>query len=482
MKTLKVTLTIILFICNTFLQAQSKKKPIVAAEKISFIISLIGKNIEDATLEINDRLSPLGINFTKVTEEKDFVYNENLLPTENVYSYFKYLSTDQNFYITLIADSDKNIIKCNFKFQDSTRTLRQKIEGILGKPNTLVFQDVHTQIYRQKNIIYTTNKDDIQVFNNVEPVFTKPSSDSIKFGISMEDVGYNFNKILTENNNPILYAEKKTVTNDSKYQFKSFNQNIFYKNGYLLTLKFDQRKNTTAIIENPNAIYMSNIANKITSNGYQSIYGSESGYYKKEESFILKNDHYLFFYTIPNDLEKKLSYADLPSITELNDFYYPIFNDYSKRAEYLDDHYVKQGNFWARKNANGDVVRFYFGNVKDFNENRGLKFLVDSPKANINEFYKINSPNNLAFDDYDMNDAQFPERTQFYDKTLYSAAEAGAKAKQYANQLAQKKLETENKQREIIREQEKARKASENAVLINTATNSIINSLNTILK
>ena len=471
-------LTVCFLFFSTCYNSQNRKKPIPAKESNSFIISLLGKNIEDGTLEINGKLAPLGINFTKVEEEKDFIYDHDLHKTETVYSYYKTLFTNNGLTLKITANSDRKIIETSLDFSDTVNVLRKKCELIFGKPSLLLYSDTGTKIYKQKGSIYMSTNLAIRSFTSVDEVLSK--SDSLKYGSTLEEMGYNFNKILTENNNPVLFAERKSVNNDTKYNFNSYIQRIYYKNGFVLTLSEDHKKNIFAKILNSNAIYMSNLSNKIISDGYSELYGTGSNYYKKGEIFMTKNDDYMFIYIVPKESAKRLIYADVPN-TAFLDYYYSMFDDFAKRDLFLEDHFVKKENFYSRENENGEVINLSFGYQKDFQDNRGFKFLIDTGNKSVNNFFENNVPENLTYDAYNMNDKNFPNRTQFYDKAIYSAALASTKAQQYAKNIAQQKQDAADKQMQILNEEEKARKAVENAALIKTATNSLLNSLNSII-
>lgn len=222
---------------------------------------------------------------------------------------------------------------------------------------------------------------------------------------------------------------------------------------------------------------MSSFTNKILENGYKEIYGDNSNFYRKGESFLVKNSDNLNLYNVPDDIEKRFTYAELPTTSELNNIYI-LFHDADKRTIYLIDHFVAAGDSFSRKNNNEEIVKYYFGNQNDFQNNRGFKFLVDSSKGETNEIYKNKMPDNLAYEDWIMKDKDFPKRTQFYDKVLYIAAKASQTAQDNASLIAQQKADAAYKEQQILNEERKARKAQENAVLINSVTNTLLNTLN----
>lgn len=225
----------LLIICCLFffsnIEAQGKKKPVAPKENTAYIISLLGKNLDDATLEINEKLTSIGVNFTKVTDDKDFVYDENQKSTEQIYSYFKYLNTDNGFTVNLTADENRKIIKTTLVFDADTDAIHQKIKLILGKPNTLMYENANKSVYRQKDAIYTETDTKIEAFTSVIPNFADIKVDSLQYGNSMEEMGSFINRNFSKSNIPILYAERKEVYNDHEYNFINYVQNVYYQNG-----------------------------------------------------------------------------------------------------------------------------------------------------------------------------------------------------------------------------------------------------------
>ena len=106
----------------------------------------------------------------------------------------------------------------------------------------------------------------------------------------------------------------------------------------------------------------------------------------------------------------------------------------------------------------------FFGTIFSFFASFLLYFIV----INISIF----DPFEKAFEDFNFTDIYYAK--EFYDKTIYTANVLSEQAKESAQLLADQRAAAEQKQRDILREQEKARRNAELTNTINQTTNELL--------
>lgn len=486
-------LCFVLFLMIQTLYAQAKKKIVAPKETITFVENIFKTDLEGATLLLDEELSQIGIVFKKVEDEKDYIYDDQLKKTDTINSIFKYLTTDDNYQFTLIADKNNTLIGFSLNNYPVNKDLFPKILQKLGiKDWSLVETKGTRSLYKRGKLFANINSGEYFSCDVFVPAVLPAGKaiDSLTLRSSFaENIDFT-NELMTKMGFKLLSAKKRTVYNKTDtpaYDFVSYYQTLYYNQGTEVTVVMNENKKNSIIISNPNAIIFSTLKTKLIDNTWNLRYTNsvyDMAYYRKNNSMISiapsMNQIQLYPVASLNDNETKLAYGSLLSLSELEDIYSGF--SYEDRVAYMNDHFATSNvydspNFIIKKK--GATIRYIFYDDKTSKEYWGLKYSVDNDNSTIaNLYYKnmIENYTSLISQDFTLTTGKntLPNRTQFYDKTIYTANAANQQAKETALLLADQRAAAEQKQRDILREQEKARRNAELTNTINQTTNELL--------
>lgn len=445
-----------------------KKEVQTTAEK-SLLYNLLGKNIDNALMELDEKMSGKGYTFSGVKDDKKYVYTADKQKTEEVYSYNKYFTIskgDSPIQIFLSANPDKTIydIYINYENPEDGEALKKEVGVESWK---LIETKGDQSIYKNKEKFVIVERTYIEAF----------------VPASTYEPGLDVTPVLTIlNSTPICVKKKDIYSNNGR--FTDYTKESYYKNGFKIIVDEQLRKETTYVY-NPSKIALHTVLSKLQDLGYKERYTeaqTQNRYFYNEtsNSMIKATEEYLEIYTLPTpNIEYDENHWKQQAITPylLNNVY-NNFPDETIRNQYLKDH------FWNKKSTGGtlnifgrdsndNVVRAIVYDNKNFDEYWGAKFYIS--------FKDEKAMNNLEYDNsllFVKNKASTEDFYKFnayyYDKNKYTASKTSYDVQQNANKLAEQKLEAERKQREIEENEQKARRNAELQEGLQSFTNQLL--------
>ncbi|MFL9835680.1 hypothetical protein [Chryseobacterium terrae] len=483
----------VLIITIQTLYAQAKKKTVAPKETATFVEKIFKTDLDGATLLLDEELSETGVVFKKVEDEKDYIYDADLKKTDTVNSIFKYLITDNDYRFTLIANKDNEVTGFSLSNYPANDNLLPKIIQKLGIKNWSVVETKGERaLYKKGKLFAIINSGDYLNFDVFVPAIlpANQSLDSLTLRSSFAENRDFVKEMMNKMGYKLLSAKKRAVynrTDTPAYDFISYYQTLYYNQGTEVTIMMDENKKNTITISNPNAVIFNNIKTKLIDNTWNLRYSNSvynTAYFRKNNRMISiapsLNQIQLYSVASPNDNETKLAYGSLLQLYELEDIHSGF--SYDDRIAYMNDHFATgdvydSPTFIIKKN--GTTIRYIFYDDKTAKEYWGLKYSVDNDNSEIADQYYRNAVGNypsLESQNFKLSLGKntLPNRTQFYDKTIYTANAISQQAKENAQLLADQREEAAKKQREIERQQEKARRNAELTNTINQTTNELL--------
>ncbi|WBV61513.1 hypothetical protein PFY12_05170 [Chryseobacterium camelliae] len=445
------------------------KKEVQATVEKSLLYNLLGKNIDNALMELDEKMSGKGYIFSGVKDDKKYVYTTDKKKTEEVYSYNKYFTIskgDSPIQIFLGANPDKTIydIYINYENPEDGEAFKKEI----GVESWKLIETKGAQsIYKNKEKFAVVGSNNIAAFipeSKYEP------------GLEIAPV------LAILNSAPICVKKKEVYSNEGR--FIDYLQEFYYKNGFKITVDQELRKETTYIY-NPSKIALHTVLSKLQDLGYKERYKEERTqhryfYNESSNSMIKATDDYLELYSLPDPASAyNDSHLKQQAITPylLNDIYQD-FPDQTVREQYLKDHFWDKAssdgtlNIFGR-DSNDNIVRVWFYDNENFDKTWGGKFNIS--------FQDGKAMNSLQFDNTALfarnessNEGYYKFSTYYYDKNKYTASKTSYDVQQNVNKLAEQKLEAERKQREIEENERKARKNAELQQGLQSFTNQLL--------
>jgi len=437
--------------------AKTIKKEVQATAEKSLLYNLLGKNIDNALMELDEKISSKGYTFSGVKDEKKYVYTADKKKTEEVYSYNKYFTISKGgnpIQIFLSANPDKTIYDIYIAYENPEDGEEFKKE--IGVDSWKLLETKGEQnIYKNKEKFAIVGPNTIGAF-----------IPELKY-----EPGLDIAPVLTIlNSAPVCVKKKEVYSNNGN--FMDYTQESYYKNGFKIAVDEGLRKETTYVY-NPSKIALHTVLSKLQDLGYKERYTeavTQNKYFYNESSnsMIKATDDYLEIYTLPAptaayDDDHLKQVAISPYL--LNDIY-QNFPDKTVREQYLKDHFWDKAandgtlNIFGR-DSNDNIVRAWFFDKESFDQNWGGKFTIS--------FADEKAMNNLEFDNSSLftknestKEGYYKFSTYYYDKNKYTASKTSYDVQQNVNKLAEQKLEAERKQNEI---EENRRKAIRNAEL-----------------
>jgi len=488
-------ISILYFVLSFMMQtldAQAKKKTTVPKEA-TFVEKIFKTDLDEATLLLDKELSEIGVVFKKVADEKDYIYDEELKKTDTVNSIFKHLITDNSYRFTLIGDKNNAVIGFSLSNYPANNALLPKIVQKLGIKNwKLVETKGERSLYQKGKFLANTNSGEYFSCDIFVPVALPASQpiDSLTLRSSFSENRDFAKDLMNKMGYKLLSAKKQAVNNRTDtpaYDFINYYQTLYYNQGTEVTIMMDENKKNTITISNPNAIIFSNIKTKLTDNTWNQKYTNSvynTTYFRKNNRIMSispdLNQIQLYSIASPNDNERKLVYGSLLYLYELEEIYSGF--SFEDRIAYMNDHFALSDvydtpTFIIKKK--GATIRYVFYDDKTSKKYAGLKYSVDNDNPAIADPYYQNVIENfpsLTSQNFTLTIGKnkLPHRTQFYDKTIYTANVLSEQAKESAQLLADQRAAAEQKQRDILKEQEKARRNAELTNTINQTTNELL--------
>lgn len=447
-------------------------------------VKMLGQNIDEVMPQLEDMLNSINLNVYKLKEENTYQYDEFFSKQETLdyKDIILYLDAEGNNYLQLrTKDNLINTIKvasspnpkwANLTGQNILKTIeKNKYEIFLENEKAFAILDADSNNYNFT--LYRKYPDKI---DNVKPL------DSIHLKTSFEDTRKSIINWLGKKY-PYLFSSDKDVYNDSNYQFETQNQTIYFKNGVSAFINQEKNRVPKVTINLNSALQTLALKNYLAIATWELRYTDKQGqsYYRKNNQMLKLQDTSLEFFPVPdkNDTEARLSYSSI----DFDKIIY-LYNNFSfeDRLKYADDFYLGKkkitkdnqlidGNLNFTTKINNELTTFYLGNLDDFNENRGLIFVLDALSDRPRESFREQMPENFAYQDYDMVDnykRKMYIRRQFYFKEKYLADKASDEEKErIANE--EKRRANEAYQR---RQEEKAARTAET---VSEVTNALIN-------
>lgn len=432
------------------------KKEVHATAEKSLLYNLLGKNIDNALLELDEKISSKGYAFSGVEEDKKYVYTADKNRTEEVRSFHKYLTISKNnkpLQIFLSANPDKTIYDVYIYFENTEDVIEFKKDIGIGFWKLLETKG-EQNIYNNKEKFAVVGPNNINAF--------VPES---KYETSLA-----LAPVLTVlNSTPICVKKKEVYSKDGR--FIDYIQEFYYKNGFRIMVEEELRKEAT-YINNPSKIALHTVLSKLQDLGYKERYKEEVTqnryfYNESSNSMVKATDENIEIYTLPiTSAEYDDNHWKQEKITpQLLNSIYNNFPDKTVRAQYLKDHFWHKTaddgtlNIFGRDN-NDNIVRAWLYDKENFDKQWGRKFDIS--------FTNQKSYQDLLFDDsllYAIGstvDGKFYKfQGGYYDKNKYLASKTSYDVQQNVNKLAEQKLEAERKQREIEENQRKAKRNAE---------------------
>lgn len=484
-------LCFVLFIMIQTLHAQAKKKISTPKENTTFFEKIFKTDLDGASLLLDEELSKIGIVFSKVEDEKDYIYDAELKKTDTINSIFKHLITNNEYKFTLIGDKNNAVTGFLLNYYPVKDSLLPKIVQTLGiKDWSLVEAKGERSLYKRGKLFAKVNSGNYyscEVFLPAVLSVSQPA-DSITLRSSFAE-NINFaTALINKMGYQLLSAKKQAVYNKvdtPAYDFISYYQTFFYNQGTEVTIMMDENKKTTITISNPNAVVFNSIKTKLIDTTWNLKYtnsASNTTYFRKNNSMIsiAPDVSEIILYPLASTNESKLIYGGLLYLYQLDEIHSGF--SYEDRIAYMKDHFATSNeydipNFIIRKKD--ATIRYIFYDDKTSKEYWGIKYSVDNNNPTIADLYYKNVVENypsIASSDFTLSLGKntLPNRTQFYDKTIYTANAVSQQAKENAQLLANQRQEAEQKQREIERQQEKARRNAELTNTINQTTNELL--------
>ncbi|WP_411812247.1 hypothetical protein ACLB9Y_03390 [Chryseobacterium scophthalmum] len=483
----------VFFVMIQTFYAQAKKKALAPKEPITFIEKIFKTNLDEATLLLDEELSEIGVVFKKVEDEKDYIYDQELKKTDTINSIFKHLITDNSYRFTLIGDKNNVVIGFSLSNYPANDDLLSKIIQKLGIKNwSLVETKGERSLYKKGKLFASINSGEYfscEIFVPIVLLASQPV-DSLTLRSSFAENRNFVTELMNKMGYKLLSAKKRAVYNKTDtpaYDFISYYQTLYYNQGTEVTIMMDENKKSTITISNPNAIIFSSIKTKLTDNTWNQKYTNSvynTTYFRKNNRMMSiapsLNQIQLYSVAAANDNESKLVYGSLLYLYELEEIYSGF--TFEDRIAYMNDHFAVSDVYDTptfiikKKDA---TIRYIFYDDKTSKEYALLKYSVDNDNPAIADLYYKNVIENfpsLTSQNFALTIGKnkLPHRTQFYDKTIYTANVLSEQAKESAQLLADQRAAAEQKQRDILREQEKARRNAELTNTINQTTNELL--------
>lgn len=471
MKTKILILFLLVFGCISAQKKTAKpiKKEVQSTAEKSLLYNLLGKNIDNALMELDEKISGKGYVFSGVEDDKKYVYATDKKRTEEIYNYSKYFTVSKGgnpVQMILSANPDKTIydIYAYYENPEDGEEFKKDMGIDLWR---LVETKGEQNIYNHKEKFAVLGPNNINAF--------VPES-KYETGVDAASV------IPILNSTPICVKKKEVFSKDGR--FMDYTQEFYYKNGFKITVDEELRREATYVY-NPSKIALHTILSKLQDLGYKERYKEEqtqNKYYYNEStnSMIKATDDYIELYTLPAPVaDYNDSHLKQQAITPylLNEVY-QNFPDKTVRNQYLKDHFwdkeASDGtlNIFGR-DINDNIVRAWFFDKENYDKNWGGKFNIS--------FKDETAMNNLVFDNsilFTKNESSkegfYKFSTYYYDKNKYVASKTSYDVQQNVNKLAEQKLEAERKQREIEENQKKAQRNAELSEGLQTFTNQLL--------
>ncbi|MCI9844758.1 hypothetical protein [Flavobacterium pectinovorum] len=496
MKTSKYFIVIVfsLFFVQT-VSAQTKKKTTVtkqqvAKEKITFAEKILDNDIDAATLLIDNVFGVLGVTFTGVEDSKDYIYDENLKKTDTIFNHFRTLLTDAKFNVFLVADNRKKVTE--FRIVGSSEldeVFTKKIIQTTGVSGwTIVEAKSKNALYKKGKYFSKVISEGYLDFEAFVPEKQKLEVSTASFIVhsSFKETISFAHQLLLKMGGNLLVTKRLSVYNDENYNFESYNQELIYSQGTKVTIREDASKKKSIFITNQSAVVFASLKSKLLDEKWQEKYTNtihDCVYYRKDNLMVSLALSYksIELYAVPdlNDTQTQLTYGEFLTLNQMNDIYDGF--SYEDRIAYMKDHFALNGfynipTFIVKRN--GYNIRYLFFDNKEFENNWGHKFSVETDHMDVNNYYTAGIDNLSLLSENSKTKFEnniMSNRTQFYDKAIYNANKAGKVAKENAELLAKQRQEAEQKQLEIQREQEKIKRNAELTDVINKTTDQLLN-------
>lgn len=482
MKNVKLSfLSIFAFLFSLTIYAQIKKpigKPKTKPELVTKQL-ILGQDIEEVTLKLDEILSRNGFIFDKVTDENIYFFELDGSPTKNVQTYKRILDLQNDLHIILTANQDSKVYDVSiYSFTNQNfKTEEVKLLSFLNFKNWLVRdQNLYETVFSLGQNILTTNKQYLRI-NAFIPDATEFYSenypeiniDSLNIETPIEKVHLFMLQKLKKANIKLICVKQNEIENDKANNFFSYTINSIYTQGINLSIKSDKIQKKEIYISSPNPIVFNNIKKTFFDNSaWTSQYtfkrnsGQTENYFKYKNFITIVNNinKTIKFLIVPTDNEsaKKIMYGKPLSLVGVLEVYNG-FENQDAMMKYMRDFYYHDGTspneaYSFFKNA--QKIKILFG---DGIENWGFKFLVDSEDNTINKEFKNTLANieNITSADWKLDDGTF--RTQFYDTNIYNNAKAEHQRQKEINQEKQRQEEAERKEAEIERRLQQQRDA-----------------------
>lgn len=490
---LKFAMLLVFIVLSQSLPSQTKRKavsnPKVEKPSLTFTEKIFGANMEDAMLMIDEEFSSMDIVFDKVKDEIDYLYDDELKKTDSINHYFKHLISKERVF-TIVGNKDREILELTVRDHGEADSTSQKILKKLGIEKWILIEKKgNRSLYENDKLFARITLGSTKIYE----IF-KPRNFPQQIHLDSLNVHHSFTEnidfarqMLEKSGFRLLAAKTNEVVNDNEYNFHGYRQELIYDKGTEVFIEMDDRRKNVIKISNPNAVIFSSLKNLLLDDQYKERYTDNEDqvkYFRKDNmmaAFSLGANE-ITFYAVPsvNDYQTKKNYGNFPYLYELEKIYKGF--TFEDRIAYMTDHFAvssfyKTPTFTTQKA--GATFRYVFYNDKDFADHWGVKYAIDYDNADIADLYYKNMVGRfeeLASSDFTLDVAQhqLSNRIQIYDKAVNSAMAAGDAAKRNAQLLADQRAEAEQKQRDIAREQEKARKNAELTQTLNSATTEIL--------
>lgn len=445
-------------------------------------VKMLGQNIDEVMPHLEELLNSADLKVYKLKEEKTYQYDENFNKKESIdfKEFFFYLDSENNDYLTLRAkDNLINMVTIN-------STFNQKLADLAGVSSLKTVDKTQYESFLENEKTFAVLKTDP---NNYKLTLYQKYSNDIDNAISIDSINLKTNFSETRKSiinwlgkkYPYLFSSYLNVYNDSNYQFETQNQLIYFKNGVSAFIYQEKNSIPKVTINLNSALQTLALKNQLGIDTWELRYTDKLGqtFYRKNNQMVVLQDTALEFFPVPdkNDTDARLSYSSINFEKMIF-----LFNNFSleDRLKYVDDFYLGRkrinkdnqiidspSSFMGK--INNELLAIYIADEKDYAENRGLIFLVDSYAKKNNEFFKSQMPESIVSQDWNMGgNYNGISRTQFYIKEKYLADKSADEEKErIANE--EKRRANEAYQR---RQEEKAARTAET---VSEVTNALIN-------
>lgn len=447
-------------------------------------VKMLGQNIDEVMPQLEELLNSADLKVYKLKEEKTYQYDEKFNKKEDIdfKEFFFYLDAENNDYLKLrTKDNLINTVAIN-------STFNQKLADLSGVSSLKIVDKTQYESFLENEKTFAVLETDP---NNYKLDLFQKYSNDIDNAIPIDSINLKTNFSETRKSiinwlgkkYPYLFSSYLNVYNDAKYQFETQNQIIYFKNGVSAFIYQEKNSIPKVTINLNSALQTLALKNQLGIDTWELRYTDKQGqtFYRKNNQMVTLQDTSLQFFPVPdkNDTEARLSYSSI----DFDKIIY-LYNNFSfeDRLKYVDDFYLGKkkitkdnqlidGNLNFTTKINNELTTFYLGNLDDYNENRGLIFVLDALSDRPRESFREQMPENFVFKDYDMVDnykRKMYIRRQFYFKEKYLADKASDEEKErIANE--EKRRANEAYQR---RQEEKAARTAET---VSEVTNALIN-------